>query len=135
MINIIVMTHGNLGQELVNTATLIIGRQPGVIVLALSGQDSLSTITARTGDILKGMPEQDGTLIFTDMLGGTPCNASLAFAATYPIEIVTGVNLYMLISACTNRMSMNLQDVAAKVIADGKKNIANAKEIFLKRIQ
>lgn len=135
MINIIIMTHGNLGQELLNTASLIIGRQSDVTVLSLSGQDSLSTMVAKTGEILSGVPVQDGTLILTDMLGGTPCNASLSFAAAYPIEIVTGVNLYMLISACTNRTSMNLQDLAVKVIAAGKKNIANAKEIFLKRIK
>ncbi|MGA2090001.1 MAG: PTS sugar transporter [Endomicrobiales bacterium] len=135
MINILLITHGNLGQELLSTASLIIGQQTDVTVLSLSGQDSLSTMIAKTGEVLATMPGQDGTLIFTDMLGGTPCNASLAFAADYPIVIVTGVNLYMLISACTNRTTLNLQELAAKVIADGKKNIANAKEIFLKRIK
>jgi PTS system mannose-specific IIA component len=135
MINIVIITHGNLGQELLNTANLIIGRQSDVTVLTLTGQDSLSTMAAKTGATLSGMPGQDGTLILTDMLGGTPCNASLAFAASHPIEIVTGVNLYMLITACTNRASMSLYDLSVKVIADGKKNIANAKEIFLKRVK
>lgn len=134
MINIVLITHGDLARELLATASLIIGPQPDVAVLALAGNESLASLTARVGDIVSRLAPGDGALLLTDMLGGTPCNASLSFAGSAQVEIVTGVNLYMLISACTNRSAMDVHELAQKAIDDGRKNIADAKAIFLKRV-
>lgn len=134
MINIVVITHGNLARELLATASLIIGPQPDVEALALAGNESLASLTARVGGIVSRLGTGDGALLLTDMLGGTPCNASLSSAPSGQVEIVTGVNLYMLISACTNRSAMDVHELAQKAIDDGRKNIADAKAIFLKRV-
>ena len=69
------------------------------------------------------------------MLGGTPCNACLPYSNNDKVEIVSGVNLYMLLSAFINRKNMSVKDLAAKVISDGQKNIANAKDLFLKKLK
>ena len=74
-------------------------------------------------------------LILTDMFGGTPCNSSVPFCTVHHVEIVTGTNLYMVISSFINRKIMPLEELAKKVIDDGKKNIANAKELFLKKLK
>lgn len=134
MINIVVITHGNLAGELVATASLIVGPQPDVTALSLAGNESLASLTARVGGIVSRLGPDDGALFLTDMLGGTPCNAALSFASSPQVEIVTGVNLYMLISACTNRCAGGLHELAQKVIDDGRKNVADAKAIFLKRV-
>ncbi len=135
MIKILIITHGELGKEMLRTAEMIIGKQEEVEAMTLTTQDSLATMHARVGEILKGITTSDGTLILTDMLGGTPCNACLPFSTDYNIEIVSGLNLYMLLSALINRTHIDIKGLAVKVISDGQRNIANAKEIFLKKLK
>lgn len=134
MIKIIIMTHGDLGKELIRTSESIVGRQEDFEILGLSQEDSLAAMCQRVKDILE-INSKDGALILTDMLGGTPCNACLPFSRDYKVEIITGVNLYMVISGFVNRVSMPLEELSRKVMADGKKNIANAKELFVKKME
>jgi len=135
MIKILIITHGDLGREMLRTAEMIIGKQEEVETLTLTSQDSLATMHARVGEILKNINNAEGVLILTDMLGGTPCNACLPFSTDYNIEIVSGLNLYMLLSSFINRAHLDLKGLAVKVISDGQRNIANAKEIFLKKLK
>ncbi|MFH1369281.1 MAG: hypothetical protein ABII64_09165 [Elusimicrobiota bacterium] len=134
MIKIVLITHGNLGKELLLTAENILGKQDETLILAL-GAESLNSLCGQTEEILKQVNNEEGALILTDMLGGTPCNACLPFCDKYNIEIISGINLYMLLSAFMNRSKMPVNELAQKVINDGKKNIANAKEIFLQRLK
>jgi mannose PTS system EIIA component len=135
MIRILIITHGDLGKEMLKTAETIIGVQDEVDTLTLTTQDSLATMHARVGEILKNIKNSYGTLILTDMLGGTPCNACLPFSKDYNIEIVSGLNLYMLLSSFINRTHLDLKGLSVKAISDGQRNIANAKEIFLKKLK
>lgn len=135
MIGIMIITHGELGKEMRRTAELIIGTQDDTEVLTLTPQDSLATMSKRIGEILDRAAPPEGTLILTDMLGGTPCNASLPFSTTHQIEIISGLNLYMLIAAFMNRPHLPLAELARKVLLDGQKNIANAREIFLSKLK
>lgn len=130
MIKILVMTHGDLGKEMVRTAELIIGKQEDIDILPISPEDSLMSVCKCTQETIERINDEMGTLILTDMLGGTPCNASLPTSINQRVEIVTGLNLYMLLSALLNRKSFGLEELAKKVIADGQKNIANAKQVF-----
>jgi PTS system mannose-specific IIA component len=134
MINILIITHGEFGREMLRTAETIVGKQAKVFVLGVTHGDSLTTMCERTGEILKNIDDPDGTLILTDMMGGTPCNACLPFSTDHKIEIVAGINLYMLLSSFMNRGSMPVAALSSKVIGDGQKNIANVKELFLKRL-
>jgi mannose PTS system EIIA component len=134
MIKIIIITHGNLGKELLATAESLTGKQDEVLIQSL-GANSLNNVCSQTEDILKNVDQSRGALILTDMLGGTPCNACLPYCDKYNIEIVTGINLYMLLSAFMHRKNMGVKELSQKVIQDGKKNITNAKEIFLQKLQ
>ena len=135
MIRILIITHGELGKEMLKTAEMIVGKQEEVDTLTLTTQDSLATMHNRVGEILKGINNSEGTLILTDMLGGTPCNACLPFSTDYNIEIVSGLNLYMLLSSFINRSNLDLKGLTVKVLSDGQRNIDNAKEIFLKKLK
>jgi PTS system mannose-specific IIA component len=135
MIKIIIITHGQLGDEFYKTAESIVGKQEETLVLSLGSHEGLTSLHQRTGDTLKDVENSDGALILTDMLGGTPCNACLPFSNNDKVEIVSGVNLYMLLSAFINRKNMPVKELAAKVISDGQKNIANAKDLFLKKLK
>lgn len=134
MISIVIITHGNLGRELIKTAEQIVGAQSAITAVSLIKED-LPTLCQQIGALLDSMDSPEGTLILTDMLGGTPCNASLPFSTKHHIEIISGVNLYMVLSALLNRANLGLAELAKRVIHDGQKNIANARELFLKRMQ
>ena len=135
MIKIIIFTHGELGQAILKTAENIVGKQEDAFVFTLEAGDSLSSVCRKFGEMLERLTNQEGILILTDMKGGTPCNASLSFSKDEKIEIVTGINLYMLISAFMNRAKLPINELAEKVIEDAKKNITNAKEKFLNKFK
>lgn len=135
MIKILIITHGALGAEMLRTAEGIVGKQDHVGIITLNQEDSLSTICKRTSETLESIECPEGVLILTDMLGGTPCNACLPFSINKNVEIVSGINLYMLLSAFVNRRTMNIQDLVAKVIHDGIKNITNAKAIMIQKMK
>lgn len=135
MINVLLITHGEFGREMLKTAEGIVGKQEGVHVLGVTFRDSLSSMCDQTGAILQRFADSDGVLILTDMLGGTPCNACLPFSRDCKVEIITGLNLYMLLAAFIGRSGMSLPELAVKVMVDGQRNISNAKEAFLKKLQ
>jgi PTS system mannose-specific IIA component len=134
MISVLLISHGAFGLEILKTAESIVGKQEAVFTIELTQEESLETLKARIKDLLENLSEKDGMLILSDMLGGTPCNAALVYSQQYNIEIVSGMNLYMLISALVNRRSMTLGELSNKVIADGKKNITNVKKMFIQNL-
>jgi mannose PTS system EIIA component len=134
MISVLIITHGAFGREILKTAETIVGRQESVFTLELTPEESLDSLKLKIKELLDDLPENDGALILSDMLGGTPCNASLVYSQAYNIEIVSGMNLYMLISALINRRMMPLAALSEKVINDGKKNITNVKKMFIQNL-
>lgn len=135
MIKILVFTHSELGPAVLKTAESIIGEQIEAYVFPKELENSLNGVSKKVGEMIEKVGNEDGVLILTDMAGGTPTNASLPFAKEGKVEIVTGLNLYMLISAFINRETMGLKELSQKVIEDAKKNITNAGEIFLNRVK
>jgi PTS system mannose-specific IIA component len=134
MISVIVITHGQFGQELLRTAQDIVGRQEAVAAIAVTPEMGLDHVGQALKDALEKFSSSEGHLIMVDMLGGTPCNTALLKTKDLPAEVVAGVNLYMLLSSFKNRDKMDLKALAAKVSEDGKKAIVLAKDLFMKRI-
>lgn len=135
MINIIVVTHGEFGAYMVEAAESIAGRQEaGVRTISISPRVGAGEARERVKKAVKDLAGGDGLIVFTDMPGGTPNN--LAFPATKDltkVEVISGVNLYMLISAFINRGAYGLEELIRKVIADGQKSICSVREMFLAR--
>jgi len=126
MIGIIVVTHGRVAEELVNAARNIVGEVPSIAAVSIGWGDDPAAANAA---IERGMAEVGGTaLVLTDMFGGTPTNLSLPFLSEH-VEIVTGVNLPMLIKACALREGA-LPDVARAVREQGKGAIYVASEVL-----
>jgi PTS system mannose-specific IIA component len=134
MITILVITHGHFGDELLRTAQEIAGRQESVAAISVTpemGTDSVGEALDRCLDRLRSM---EGYLILVDMLGGTPCNTALLRTKDKKAEVVTGVNLYMLLSGFTHRDQLEVKALAQKVSEDGKRAIVLAKDLLLKRL-
>lgn len=133
MINFIIITHGEFGGYLVEAAETIVGRQPaGVRVVATSSRLSVPEIQARIGKALKDLASPDGIIVFTDMPGGTPNNLSFPLVKdARNVELVSGVNLYMLVCAFSHRDRLPLGALVEKIVADGQRSIRDVRQMFL----
>jgi mannose PTS system EIIA component len=129
MISIVVVTHGQLAEELVNAARTIHGELPGIVAVPLGWGDDAATATSAIGRAIAGTGGD--TLVLTDMFGGTPTNLSLPYLSAQ-VEIVTGVNLPMIIKAASLREGP-LTEVARAVRDQGKGAIYVASEILAKK--
>lgn len=133
MINFIVVTHGEFGAYIVEAAEGIVGRQEsGVRVVATSSRQSVGEIKKRVEKALAELASAEGVVVFTDMPGGTPNNLSFPLIKdAKKVEMISGVNLYMLVSAFSNRERLTLEKLVEKVVADGQKSIRDVRAMFL----
>lgn len=130
MVKLILITHGNLGESLLDTASVICccARQ-NITAFSVSGKINLDELEAK----IKGSIDGEGALILVDSFGGTSANIALKCAAeNNKISVVCGVNLNMVLAALNNQSKMDLAELTTKVIADGKKAILEATELMKK---
>ncbi len=131
MIGILVVTHGGVAGDLVHAARNIVGEIPAIEAVSIGWSDDA---TAAKAAIEQGLAAVGGTaLVLTDMFGGTPTNLSLPFLSER-VEIVTGVNLPMVIKASGLREG-SLVEVARAVREQGKGSIYVASEILEQKRQ
>lgn len=123
MIGGIILSHGKLAEELLNALTIILGEVVNMEAISIGWYDDVEDSKRKINQSLKRVDQKNGVLIFTDMFGGTPSNLSFSFLKDDRIEIITGVNLPMLIKFVSLQRSNKLKDVAKKVVEQGKKNI------------
>lgn len=130
MIGIVVVTHGRLAEEIVNAARTIVGDIPAIAAVSIGWADDM---TVARDDIQRALSAvgPGPALILTDMFGGTPTNVSLPFLSPQ-VEIVTGVNLPMLIKLTTLREG-DLMEVARVIREQGKGAIYVASEVLEKK--
>ena len=130
MIGIVVVTHGRIAEELVNAARTIVGEIPAIAAVSIGWGDDASACRQSIERGLAGVGGGDA-LVLTDMFGGTPTNLSLPYLSPR-VEIVTGVNLPMLIKLTSQREGP-LAEVARAVRDQGKGAIYVASEILEKK--
>ncbi len=119
MIGILLITHGTLGESLIQTAIHVLNkRPPRVRQLGVTAQDDPLLLLPQAQAILKELSDGDGVLILTDMYGGTPSNVAAKLLVPGNIEAVAGVNLPMLIRALTYR-DKTLDVMINKAISGG----------------
>ena len=123
MIGGVIVSHGKLGEELLNALTIILGEAPNIEAISIGWYDDVEESKKKINQSLKRVNQKSGAVIFTDMFGGTPSNLSFSFLKENQVEIITGVNLPMLIKFVSLQRSNNLKEVAGKVVEQGKKNI------------
>jgi PTS system mannose-specific IIA component len=130
VIGIVVVSHGQVAGELVNAARNIVGEVPAITAVSIGWADDMAAAREKIGQAVAEVGG-GGVLILTDMFGGTPTNVSLPFLSPR-VEIVTGVNLPMLIKLIGLREG-DLLEVARVVRDQGKGAIYVASEILEKK--
>jgi PTS system mannose-specific IIA component len=128
VIGVVVVTHGQLAEQLVEAARTIVGELPRVSAVSIGWSDDVSAARAAIEAAVAQVAPEGDVLILTDMFGGTPTNVSLPFLSPRA-EIVTGVNLPMLIKLSTLREG-DLREVARVVRDQGRSSIEVASEIL-----
>lgn len=123
MIGGIIVSHGKLAEELMNALTIILGETVNIEAISIGWYDDVEESKRKIYQAMKKVNQKKGVLIFTDMFGGTPSNLSFSFLQDNKVEIITGVNLPMLIKFVSLQRGNNLKEVAKKVVEQGKKNI------------
>jgi mannose PTS system EIIA component len=137
VIGVLIVTHGHLGQELLNSAEGILGKQPQVRVLGLDSSEGPEAYQRKIQVVLSEMNSPAGVLVMADMMGGTPCNAALQQCRDPRInfDLVTGVNLPMLVSALTKRHHMPLEQLCQKIVQDGPRTVVRPIPILKKSVK
>jgi len=130
MIGILIAAHQDLGPALCRAAQGIVGPLEQLEAISLSYDEPPAEGRKRIEAALRRLETGEGVLILTDMFGGTPTNMSLPFLEVGRVEVLTGVNLPMVVKAQSARAEMGLQELAPFLREYAARNIALASELW-----
>ena len=127
MVGIVIATHGNIGSALLNTAVDMVGfSDTGVQAVSLHADIDRATGWQTLCDAVDDVNADHGTLILVDMFGGTPSTLALSLLAERDVEVLTGVNLAMVLRAMLRRKESSLEELAPDVLAYGQRNVTSS---------
>jgi PTS system mannose-specific IIA component len=134
MIGILIVTHRQLAEALLSASDLILGHMEKVVAVSLDPSAKPDELRHQIAEGLAKLNGTDGVLILTDMFGGTPSNLSLSFLKEGQIEVISGVNLPMLIKVNQLRQGQyeNLREMALTLQQSGQQGITVASELLHK---
>jgi PTS system mannose-specific IIA component len=135
MIGGLIVTHGRLAIELLNAAEMIVGEIHHITAVSLGWHDDVDMATTMIEKALERVKGPDGVLILTDMFGGTPTNIASTFLDPGKVEVVTGVNLPMLIKFVQIGEGQTLASAAKAVREQGQSSIYIASELLAPKQQ
>ena len=132
MTGILVVTHGNLASTLIETLDFIMGKeQDRVLPISIDIKEDPDNLRKKIKQGILKVSSDKGVLIFTDMFGGTPSNLAYSFLDEGKIEVISGVNLPLLLKAVTARKkSMDMETLANLLVEHGKRSISLASGIL-----
>ncbi len=133
MIGVLVTTHGNVGNELIKAVEMIKGPTEGLLHLSMDQTKGVEELKKDLAVAIKKLDQGQGVLILTDLFGGTPSNIALSLLKPGKVEVVTGVNLPMLLKLSEMQEGVSLKDFAVHIRDYGMKNIYLASEILNKK--
>lgn len=130
MIGLVLVTHGNLALEFISAMQHVVGKQEQVEAVCIGPEDDMEM---RREEILKkaeGVNQGEGTIVLTDMFGGTPSNLAISIMDRAKVEIIAGINLPMLIKLASLRKDKPLKEAVAGAQEAGKKYINIASQLL-----
>jgi len=133
MVGLVIVSHGNLGEELLRVAETIVGKIENVTAVSVGSVADVDRAKDEVGAAIKRADSKDGVLVLTDMFGGTPSNMALAFLDENNTEVITGVNLPMMIKFANHRKDMGLGELVHVVKEGGLKSIILASDMLRKK--
>ncbi len=125
MVAVVIVTHGNLAQALLDAAHTIVGELPATQAVGLEPSDGPEQAQSKVEAAMEAVDEGNGTLFLVDLPGGTPCSICVGCISGHDAEVVTGVNLSMLVKLPFIRAAdeRSLHERAEQIAALGKRSI------------
>ena len=130
MIGLVLVTHGRLAVEFRSALEHVVGPQNQIETITIGPEDDVEQCRKNILDAVKRVDSGDGVAILTDMFGGTPSNLGITFLQTDKVEVITGVNLPMLIKLASMKGESNLLAVAREMRDDGRNAIWVASDLL-----
>jgi len=130
MIGILIVSHGGLADALINEIQFLTGSVQKVKGISIQPKEREEKIKSRIHETLEELDDGDGVIILTDILGGTPTNVSLPFLKDRKVEVITGVNVPMLLTLSSYRKGRSLEEICALAKKAGRRSIVLAKGVF-----
>ena len=124
MIGLLIISHCDVGKELLNAAELIMGRLEAASAISITQTTESEELLKNISKEIKALDRGQGVLILTDMFGGTPSNLSFSFLKEGAVDVLTGVNLPMVVEVAQNRQRLNLSELGEKAKEAGTRGIA-----------
>ncbi len=132
MVGAVIVSHGQLGEEMIHSAEMIVGEMTHITAVSIDMTTDVESSCEKIRQAIKKVNTEAGVVILTDMFGGTPSNISLSFLDEAAVEVITGVNLAMLIHLSNISDDMPFHETVQQLKERGKGNIHIASE-FLKQ--
>jgi len=130
MIGVVVVTHGQLATELVNAAETIVGDMPAFAAVSIGWHEDTEDARHEIEQAVLRVDKGSGVLILTDMFGGTPTNLAMSFLVQGKVEVITGVNLPMLIKLANQVEQADLLAIARDIREQGRNAIWVATDLL-----
>lgn len=130
MIGVLIVTHYRLADEFLQALRLIVGELPHFRAIGLDPSSKPEEMRLRIEKARRDVDDGEGVLMLVDMFGGTPSNLCLSFLEDESVEVVTGVNLPMLVKLARVEAAMPIGEVAELVRDYGRKNISRASDVL-----
>ena len=130
MIGAVIVTHGQLATELVSAAEMIVGEINHITSVSIGWHDDVDVAHEHIARAIHRVDAGAGVIILTDMFGGTPTNIAATFLDKAKVEVVTGVNLPMVIKLASQDRGEILSVLAERVRDQGRQQIYLASEIL-----
>jgi PTS system mannose-specific IIA component len=127
----VIISHGQVANELVAAAEAVVGDVANMTAVSIGWHDDVELAKGEIERSIKQVSNGAGVLLLTDMFGGTPTNIATVFFKENEVEIVTGVNLPMVIKLATVSEPLTLSELAAAVESEGRSSICRAGELLL----
>jgi len=126
-VGLILVAHGPLAHALLESAETIIGIQSNTSALSLDMDDSLENLTKEIERAIAKTDRGAGVLLLVDLLGGTPCNAAALAMNAHQVEVVTGMNLGMVLEVLSQRRGKTLKELAHLAVRAGRDGVVNVR--------
>jgi PTS system mannose-specific IIA component len=130
MIGVVVVTHGQLASELVSAAETIVGDLPQMKAVSIGWHEDVQDARQEIAAAIAAVAGPEGVIVATDMFGGTPANLGITFLEAGKVEVVTGVNLPMLIKLASLRDTATVLDAARQIREHGRNAIWVASDLL-----
>jgi len=133
MVGIIVVSHGNMAEGMLDAARMIVGEMEGIVAVSLREEDAVENLMERISSAISGVDTGDGVLILVDVFGASPFNASSRLAMVRDkIEVISGVNLPMLLEIAIQHVDEDLDSLVQITLDAGSSSIRTLSQTLKK---